>query len=66
MSEQDLEARAETYERLRKFNDGLLNGTSEIGRIISPQSIRQSSKYLEKVYNENMVAHGAAVKVDYF
>jgi hypothetical protein len=51
-------------DELMEFNQSLLDGTSVVGQIISPKSIRESSQYLENVQYSNMVTHGAAVRVD--
>lgn len=51
------------YEELRTFANGLLKGTSEVGKIISPASIKESVDYMRKVYEDNLIANGAAVRI---
>ena len=49
------------YASLYKFNEGLLNSTSKLGKIVSSESIRKSSQHMEDAMIEAMVNSGAAV-----
>ena len=55
-----------TIDDLAEFNQGLLDGTSKVGKIISQESIRKSSENLRKVYETYLVDVGAAVRVNYY
>jgi len=44
---------------LEKFAKGLRDGTSKVGRIISPESIRESAENFERIYFDYMIAHEA-------
>jgi len=52
------------HEEFRAFSEGLLHGTSTVGKIISLESIKQSADYMRKIYEDNLIANGAAVRIN--
>ena len=53
----------ERYARLEEFSRELQDGTSDIGQMISIESIRRGGEIIERAYEDHLVAVGAAVKL---
>jgi hypothetical protein len=49
------------YADLKRFSDELSDPTTRLGRIISPESIRQSSENINRAIMISLVNNGAAV-----
>ena len=60
---QHLTRSREKYEELLRFSEMLSDETSVLGKIISVKSIRESSENIQRAIEENLIAHGAAVRL---